>query len=235
MKTHDIKQYSSALALMATLALCSAASAKELDFNYVDGNFVDMDVDYSESFSEDGDSISFETDNGSGYQVGAAWEIWERWHVFADYTQARQDLKFDAVFDGEAFSSTGDFDVVRYRIGIGYGFEISDSMLAFARVSFDSIEFQDFEIDGEDMGDIDDDGLGAELGMLWAITPQLHLQGQLRYTSVGKLDDGEGSGFGSDLLYGVSGRWYFSDTFALQAGYEAGEFSTWHAGVRFAF
>ena len=235
MKTQDIKQYSSALALMATLALCSTAGAKELDFNYVEGNYVDTDVDYSQSFSEGGDSISLETDSGSGFQVGAAWELWENWHVFAEYAQASQDLELGAVFDGEAFNGTGDFDVVRYRIGIGYGFEISDAMLAYARVSFDSIEFQDFEIDGEDLGDIDDDGLGAELGMLWAITPQLHLQGQLRYTSVGELDDGEGSSFDSDILYGVSGRWYFSDTFALQAGYEAGQISTWHAGVRFAF
>lgn len=235
MKTHDIKQYSSALALAATLGLASTAGAKELDFNYVEGNYVDTDVDYSQSFSEGGDSISLETDSGSGFQVGAAWQIGERWHVFAEYAQASQDLDLAAVVDGEAFSGTGDFDVIRYRFGIGYGFEISDAMLAFTRVSFDSIEFQDFEIDGEDLGDIDDDGWGAEVGMLWAITPQLHLQGQVRYTSVGELDDAEGSSFDGDVLYGVSGRWYFSDNFAMQAGYEAGEISAWHVGVRFAF
>lgn len=235
MKTHDIRQYSSALALMATLAVSSAAAAKELDFNYIEGNYVDIDVDYSQSFAEGGDSISLKTDSGSGFQVGAAWEVWENWHVFADYAGASQDIALDAVLDGEAFSGSGDFDVIRYRIGVGYGFDMSDSMVAYARVSFDSIEFQDFEVDGEDLGDIDDDGFGVELGMLWAVTPQLHLQGQLRYTSVGELDDEEGSSFDGDMLYGISGRWHLSDTFALQAGYEAGEISTWHAGVRFAF
>lgn len=235
MKICTTRTCSSALALMAALGVPAAAGAQDLDFNYIELNYVNVDVDYSESLAEGPDSISLETDSGSGFHLGGAWQAWEDLHVFGEYSQSSQDLEVAAVLDGEEFSGKGDFDVIRYRVGVGYAFELTDAMQAYGRVSYDSIEFQDFELEGESLGDLDDDGFGAELGMLWAATPAVHLQAQARYTSVGELDDGSGSGFDADLLFGVAGRWHYSERIAVQAGYEAGEISTWNAGVRFAF
>jgi hypothetical protein len=220
---------------MAALGIPAAAGAQDLDFNYVELNYVNVDVDYSESLTEDGDTFSLETDSGSGFHVGGAWQVWEDLHLFGEYSRSSQDVAVAAVIDGEELAGEGDFDVVRYRLGIGYAFELTDAMRAYGRVSFDSIEFSDFEVDGENLGDLDDDGFGAELGLLWAATPKVHLQAQARYTSVGEINEGNGSGFDADLLFGVAARWHYSERMAVQAGYEAGEISTWNAGVRFAF
>jgi len=235
MKNRTIRTSSSALALMAALGMPAAAGAQDLDFNYVELNYVNVDVDYSESLAEGGDSVSLETDSGSGFHVGGAWQVWEDLHLFGEYSQSGQDVALAALIDGEEFAGKGDLDVVRYRVGVGYALELSEAMRAYGRVSFDSIEFQDFKLEGESLGDLDDDGFGAELGVLWAATPSVHLQAQARYTSVGEIDDGNGSGFDADLLFGVAARWHYSEMIALQAGYEAGEISTWNAGIRFAF
>jgi hypothetical protein len=61
------------------------------------------------------------------------------------------------------------------------------------------------------------------------------VQALTRYSSIGKLESSGNDEFGSDVVFGVSGRWYFTDAFALQAGYETGDISTLHAGVRMAF
>jgi len=220
---------------MAALGMPAAAGAQDLDFNYIEANYVNVDVDYSESLVEGEDTISLATDSGSGFHVGGAWQVWENLHLFGEYSQASQDMALAALIDGEEFAGKGDFDVVRYRIGVGYAFELSNTMRAYGRVSFDSIEFKDFEVDGENFGDLDDDGFGAEAGLLWAATPAVHLQAQVRYTSVGEIDDENGSGFDADVLFGVAARWHLSETIALQAGYETGEIDTWNVGVRFAF
>lgn len=235
MKNCTTRKGSSALALVAALGIPAAAGAQALDFNYVELNYVNVDVDYSESLTEGEDTISLETDSGSGFHFGGAWQVWDALHLFGEYSRSSQDVALAADIDGEAFAGKGDFDVVRYRIGVGYAFELSRAMRAFGRVSFDSIEFKDFEVDGESLGDLDDDGFGAELGLLWAATPKVHLQAQARYTSVGEINDGDSGGFDADVLVGVTGRWFLTPQFALQAGYETGQIDTWNVGARLTF
>lgn len=235
MKNYSNKSVSGILAIGAVLALPAAAVAADPGFSFVELNYVNVDTDYSETLALEGDSLRLGTDADDGFQFGGAFEFGDHWHVYGEYSQAGQDLDLVAVIDGETLNASGDFDVVRYRLGVGYAFAMSDTMDAYGQLGLDGIEFKDFKLEGEDLGDVDDDGVGAELGVLWAATPSLHLQGQVRYTSVGALDDSGGDGFDSDVLFGVSGRWYFTESFAVQAGYEAGDISTWHAGVRMAF
>lgn len=235
MKNHSNHSVSGILAIGAALVLPAAASAADPGFSFVELNYVNVDADYSEAYSEGGDSLSLKTDAGAGLQVGGAFEFGDHWHVYGEYSQADQDVDFSAVIDGESMTASGGFDVVRYRLGVGYAFEMSDVMQAYGRATLDGIEIKDFKLDGEDLGDSDDDGFGAELGMLWAPMPALHLQAQVRYTSVGKLDEESEDGFDSDVLFGVSGRWHFTEKLAVQAGYEAGDISTWQAGIRLAF
>lgn len=237
MKDRKFRTGSSALALVIALGAPAVAGAENLDFNYVEVNYVDVDVDYSESLVEGEDSISLETDSGSGFHVGGAWQAWDDLHLFGEYSQASQDMVLALLIDGEALAGAGDFDVVRYRVGVGYAVELSDAMRGYGRVSLDGIEFKDFKIDGASLGDldVDDDGFGAELGVLWAAIPGLHVQAQARYTSVGEINDGDGSSFDSDLLFGLAARWHFSQRMAVQVGYEVGAIDTWNVGARLTF
>lgn len=110
-------------------------------------------------------------------------------------------------------------------------------MLAYyGRLSLDQLEFEDARAAGFNLDvDADDSGLGAELGVTWAATPSLHLQGHARYTAVGGIASGGSDPFESDVLIGVNGRWYFRPSIALVAGYEYGKITTLNLGVRLSF
>jgi hypothetical protein len=224
-----------ALALAAALVMPLAAQARN-DFNYIEANYINVDLDFSGTVEEDGFIFGAETDADSGFQIGASWQFWENFHVFGEYSNASQDLELSYMngeykpFDSE-LTAKGDFDVIRARIGIGYAMEVSPEFLAYGRVSYDYAEIGSIKVEGLDLGDVDDNGFGGELGALWNIGTQFQLQGHVRYSSIGDVIED----FDSDVLFGVAARWFFMDQFALQGGYEFGEINTWNVGVRFTF
>jgi hypothetical protein len=230
-----------ALALAAALVMPLAAQARN-DFNYIEGNYINVDLDFSGTVEEDDFIFGAETDADSGFQIGASWQFWENVHVFGEYSNASQDLELAYLGPGEKpngeftptsveQSAKGDFDVIRARVGIGYAMEMSPEFIAYGRVSYDYAELGSIKVEGLDLGDVDDNGFGGELGALWNIGTQFQLQGNVRYSSIGDVIED----FDSDVLFGVAARWFFMDQFALQGGYEFGEINTWNVGARFTF
>ena len=223
-----------ALAVAAALGAPAAAGAQDLGFTYLEGGFIAgfvNDVEESDAFTDNG-TLDVESDAGGGAFIGGAWEFRENLHLFGDYAMTSQDLE---VSDGTD-TVEGDYDVVRWRVGVGYAYPFSPTASFYGRLSFDNIEFKDVKVAGFDLdADVDDSGIGGEIGMLWAATPALHLQGHVRYTSVGEVV-GEGSdAFDSDILLALNGRWYFRPDMALVTGYEFGKITFWNVGLRFAF
>jgi hypothetical protein len=225
------------LALSVTVALGApaAAGAQDLGFTYLEGGVIAgfvNDVEESGTITDNGSTLELETDSGSGGFIGGAWQFGKNMHLFGEYALTSQDLEVSDGID----TVEGDFDLVRWRVGVGYAYPFSPTMAFYGRLSFDSAELKDVQVTGFNLDvDADDDGIGGEVGMLWAATPVIHLQGHVRYTSVGAVTtDGSGT-FDSDTLIGVNGRWYFRPDFALVTGYEFGGITTWNLGVRFAF
>jgi hypothetical protein len=213
-----------ALAVAVALGAPAAAGAQDLGFTYLEGGVVAgfvNDVEESGTITDNGSALELETDSGSGGFIGGAWQFGKNMHLFGEYALTSQDLEVSDGID----TVEGDFDLVRWRVGVGYAYPFSPKMAFYGRLSFDNAELKD----------ADDDGIGGEVGMIWAATPVIHLQGHVRYTSVGAVTtDGSGT-FDSDTLIGLNGRWYFRPDFALVTGYEFGGITTWNVGVRFAF
>lgn len=224
-----------ALAVAVALGAPAAAGAQDLSFTYVEGGFIAgfvNDVEGSGRITDNGSTFELETDSGGGGFIGGAWQFWDNMHLFGEYSLTSQDLE---VSDGTD-TVEGDFDVVRWRIGVGYAYPFSPTMGFYGRLSFDNAEFKDVQVPGFNLdADVDEDGIGGEVGMIWATTTVIHLQGHVRYTSVGDVATGGSDAFDSDILIGLNGRWYFRPDIALVTGYEYGKITTWNVGVRFAF
>jgi len=223
-----------ALAVVAALGAPTAAGAQDLGFTYLEGGFIAgfvNDVEESGAFTDNG-TIELETDAGGGGFIGGALQFWDNMHLFGEYSSASQDLEISDGID----TDEGDFDVVRWRIGVGYAYPFSSTASFYGRLSFDSAEFKDVRVAGFDLdADADDDGIGGEVGMIWAAKPVLHLQGHVRYTSVGEVVTEGSDTFDSDTLVGLNARWYIRPNIALITGYEFGKITTWNLGVRFTF
>lgn len=223
------------LAVAVALGAPVAAGAQDIGFTYLEGGVIAgfvNDVEESGTITDNGSTLELETDSGSGGFIGGAWQFWENMHLFGEYALTSQDLEVSDGID----TVEGEFDLVRWRVGVGYSYPFSPTMAFYGRLSFDNAELKDVQVTGFNLDvDADDDGIGGEVGMIWAATPVIHLQGHVRYTSVGAVTtDGSGT-FDSDTLIGLNGRWYFRPNFALVTGYEYGGITTWNVGVRYAF
>lgn len=223
------------LVLAAALGAPDVAGAREPGFNYLEagiaGGFVN-DVERSERFTGNLGTLDVETDADAGGFFGASWQFAGNVHLFGDYWAGGQELE---IRDGGA-TVTGEFDVVRWRVGVGYSHAYSNALAFYGRLSFDTLEFKDARVAGFDVDiEADEDGVGGEVGVVWAPSPAWHLQGHVRYTPVGKVADSGADAFDSDVLVGINGRWYFRPNLALVAGYELGKITTLNAGLRLAF
>ena len=224
-----------AVAVAFALGAPAAAGAQDLDFTYIEGGFIAgfvNGVEDSGTITGSGDALELETDAGGGGFFSGAWQFGENMHLFGAYSSASQDLEVSDDID----TVEGDFDVLRWRIGVGYAYPVSPRMGVYGRLSFDNAEFKDVKVSGFNLdANVDEDGIGGEAGVIWAATPEIHLQGHLRYTSVGEVANEGSDAFDSDILVGLNGRWYFRPDIALVTGYELGKITTWNVGVRFSF
>jgi hypothetical protein len=224
-----------ALAAALSLGMPAAAAAQDIDFTYLEGGFIATfvnDIEDSATITGGGSTPELETDAGGGAFLGGAWQVGENIHLFGDYSSASQELE---VSDGLA-TVEGDFDVVRWRLGVGYAQSVSPTVGWYGRLSYDNTEIKDVEVAGFDLdADVDEGGIGGELGVTWAATPAIHLQGHVRYTSVGEIATEGSDAFDADILVGVNGRWYFRPDMAVVTGYEFGKITTFNVGLRLAF
>jgi hypothetical protein len=224
-----------ALAMAAALGAPAAAGAQDFRFTYLEGGIVAgfvNDVETSGTLSGNEGPLAFETDAGGGGFIVGAWQFGENMHLFGEYASASQDLEVSDGID----TVSGDFDVVRWRIGVGYAYPFSSTMAFYGRLSFDNLELRNAQVAGFDVAvDTDGNGVGGEVGMIWAATPAIQLQGHVRYTPVGGVATDGSDSFDSDVLVGLNGRWYFRPDIALVTGYEFGKITTWNLGMRFSF
>ncbi len=223
-----------ALVIVAALATPGTASAQDVKFTYIEGGIVGgfvNDIETSGAVTGAGSS-SLESDADGGGFIGGAWQFENNVHVFGEYASLGQELEVRSGTN----TVTGEYDVVRWRIGLGYLYPSSETVAYYGRLSLDQLEFKDAQAAGFNLDiDADDSGVGAEVGIIWAATPTFHLQGHARYTAVGEVASSGSDPFESDVLIAVNGRWHFRPNMAVVTGYEFGKITTVNVGLRFVF
>ena len=221
------------LCVMIALGLPKAATAQGATFTYFEGGFIAgfvNGVEESAAFTDNG-VFELENDSGGGAFIAGAWQFRENMHLYGEYSSVNQELE---ISDGTD-TDESDFDAVRWRIGVGYAYPFSPKVSLYGRLSFDSVAFNDVRIAGVDLNVDSDDGIGGEVGMIWAATQVLHVRGHVRYTSVGEVVTEGSDTIGPDTLLSMNAHWYFRPDIAFITGYEFGAITTWNLGARFTF
>lgn len=180
--------------IVLLLAFSASASAEDFSYNYVFFGYGNTELD---AVSVDGD----------GFSLGGSYGFTDSIHGFANYETA--DLDFGV-------------DVNRYNFGIGYNTSVSDAVDMFARLSFESL---DFDVPG--FGSIDDTGYGLSVGARFAASSKLELNAAINHVDYG---DGDDTGFE------IGGLYSFTDAFALGLAAEwSDEFTSYALSGRFYF
>lgn len=216
--------------------LAAGAAAAEISYTYVEAEYVNIDTDISARIEDVDTNARLRTDDDGGFRLAGAWELYRNWHVFGDYSRGKNDVDLSGTLLGVPVSSSGDFDVVRWRLGAGYGYSINEVLDVYGRLSYDYIEFDSFDLSGISQSfDTDDSGIGAELGLRFNPFEPVELYTYARYSDVGDVDLGSSNQFDDDTLFGFGARYSITDMIGVQAGYEIGQINTWAVGARFSF
>ncbi len=218
-----------------TIFASNIALARNLDFTYIDVEYITEDPDKNETFTLDGNTVRFDTDVDRGYNIGGAVQIYRGLFIFGHYMTAENDFTARISGPGGDFRIDDKFDLARARIGAGYRFLLRDNLAVYGKVSWDYIDIDDITISTVNLGDDDDSGVGFQGGVRWLALPSVELEAFGRYTDVGDTDVDDG--FDDDVLGGFHARWYpfGAEDFNFQVGYEWGEINTFSGGIRFVF
>ncbi len=213
----------------------------------------------------DGD-MNIAVRDGEGFALRGSWAFHPNWHAFADYVDHDLELLMSmsgtiteieappADFDLSAFSRG---DITDWRAGLGYHHFFTPDFTAYAQVSWDSrkVDFDSMTatlndptglisvsdvIDDSSTFDVDEDGLGAKVGLRGYVTDWLELNGHVRYSEIGGVNlmadlDSEDV-IDSDTWFGVGAVVEVTDSFAVLGEYEAGDDSSaWGLMARMYF
>lgn len=166
--------------LFLFLALSATASAEEFDYNWLGFSLGAVDYDNA---NLDGNTLG----------IDGSFAFREDFHAFASYEVG--DLDFGV-------------DSTAFDIGVGYNTELSEVIDAWARLSFEYLEF-----DGPGGGSNDETGLGFGVGLRFAATPQIELNGAIEYVDIGDFGDdtalilGGLYSFTPQIAVGLFGEW----------------------------
>jgi hypothetical protein len=166
--------------LILLLAFSTVSYADGFDYNYIDLSYGVLEFD---DIDVDGDGFGF----GGSYAINP--DI----HVFGSYQNAGLDFGVDAS---------------QFAAGIGYNTELSPTVDALARLSY-----QYAEVDAPGFGGVDDNGFGFGVGLRFAASDVLELNAAIDYIDFG--DGGDDTGFSLGAFYsftnvfdaGLSGSW----------------------------
>jgi opacity protein-like surface antigen len=146
--------------------------------------------------------------DGDGFGLSGSYAIKPNWHVFAGYEATGLDFGIDATTLGA---------------GIGYNTEMAPALDMYARLSYQYVDF-----DAPGIGGIDDSGLGLGVGLRFAASEDLELNGGINYVDFG--DGGDDTGISAGLLYS------FTEAFSLGlGGIWSDSASSYTIGGRFYF
>ena len=181
--------------IVLALAISSASYAEGFDYTYADLSYGIINFD---DLDVDGD----------GFGLGGSLAINPDFHVFAGYQSAGLDFGVD---------------VSTFAVGIGYNTELSPTVDAVARLSYEYAE-----VDAPGFGSVDDSGFGFGVGLRFAASDVVEIAAGIDYVDFGDGGDDTGLNLGgfysfteafdvgltgswSDdtSTYALTGRWYF--------------------------
>lgn len=152
----------------ATVLLAPGATAGTPDWNYIEGSYIDTDIDSGGSLD--------------GWELEGSWNFYDDWaYLRASYSDQDEDLD----------SLLNDFELDILSIGVGGIWWLADTTALYGEVSYEdwSLELQLFS--SPDINE-DDSGYRAAAGIRSVVWQGLELNAEAGMVDVGEIVDSEG-------------------------------------------
>jgi hypothetical protein len=150
--------------------------------------------------------------DGDGFSLAGSAEIGENFFAFGSFGS----LKLS-----EAGSSA---KLKPITLGAGFHWALTPNLDLVSGLSFERLKISG----GGDS--VSDEGYGISLGLRGRVLDQLELSGSVKHIDIGD--------FGTDFLFNVGGRYYFTEAFAAgidYTKYDDLKLDTWSVSLRYDF
>jgi opacity protein-like surface antigen len=189
----------SAAVLAACTAPFSAFAANNISYNYIEAEYVVLDVDMYED-DDAFDNIIEDADDGDGFRIGGSYAFTNNLFIFGNYSQTKADFTF---IGDTNLRVPADTDIKTLQVGLGYFTPINANLDFVVRAAYMDVDYDEFSLGqtDQDIGDDsvrdawDDlnedtsDGYFVDAGVRAQVIDWLELGGGVRYTDLDSGDD----------------------------------------------
>jgi opacity protein-like surface antigen len=149
-----------------------------------------------------------------GWGLKGSWEFVDNWFAYGRYADQKTDVR------------GGEIKFQPWDIGLGYAWPLAEQTDIYGTVGYASVDLDVPTAAG--IRNTNDDGYTLGAGIRTRFAESFEVEGTFKYQNL--------SDYGDEFDFGVQGRWYITDMFALAVGYNAGdETSTFYGGLRLQF
>lgn len=149
-----------------------------------------------------------------GWGLKGSWEFVDNWFAYGRYADQKTDVR------------GGEIKFQPWDVGVGYAWPLAEQTDIYGTVGYASVDLDVPTAAG--IRNTNDDGYTLGAGIRTRFAESFEVEGTFKYQNL--------SDYGDEFDFGVQGRWYLTDMFALAVGYNAGdETSTFYGGLRLQF
>ncbi|MGI9235089.1 MAG: outer membrane beta-barrel protein [Woeseiaceae bacterium] len=220
------------VAALLLLAVSSGAWAQEVRYSWFEIAFAQQDIDRNGSLTDSliGQTVDVSASDGSGIRFRGSVGTWNNMFAFVDYSSS--DIDVDALVSNAQgqFAAADEFDFSTVRGGVGLKWSLTPTTDVYGAVSYDSTDFDFGSFAGENF-DVDDQDVGATVGIRSIFADKVELRARVRYSGVADVDLSTGE-MDTDTLFGVGFGYELIRGLSITGDFESGEFSSFGIGFR---
>jgi hypothetical protein len=216
-----------AIAVAAAGLLPAAGFAAEgLSYTYAEIDYINLDVDQpgEDTFPRE------DFDNGGGFKVDLSFALGENFFIYGNYSETEADFDYT---DNTGARLPGDTDIIKFGVGVGVIFPMSNNTDFVLSGGYLDIDFDDFRLGAtgdssiNDLKDDPSDGFSVDALVRAQLGERFEGSIGARYIDVQSID---GFSVIANLMYEFTPNW------GLNLSVDAGsDLATWAAGIRYSF
>ena len=221
-----------AAVLLCSTAVMNCANAQDVRYAWIEFGVLGQDIQKSASFFDLGlnQSVDIDASDGGGVRFRGSIGTWKNMYAFFNFETSDPTVEVVVTNNQGEFFDEDTFDLTSIRAGIGYKHSLTFKTDIIAEIGLDSVDYDFGSFAGENF-DVDEEDVGAMLGIRSMLTDNLELRAHARYTNVGDVNLTE-KFFDSDVLFGVGLGYTMIRGFSITLDYESGKIETFSIGFR---
>jgi hypothetical protein len=218
--------------VLVPISFSDVARAQDIRYSWLEIGVMGQDVDRTATAFDPiiNQSVDISATDGNGFRFRGSVGTWYNFYAHFDFGTVDPTVMGVVTNDQGQFLAADEFDLTTIRGGLGYRYSLTYKTDITAEVSYDSVDYDFGSFAGEDF-DLDEQDIGASLGIRSMFSDQLEIHAHARYTNVGDVNLTD-KVFESHVLFGVGLGYTLIRGLSVTIDYETGELESWSVGFR---